>query len=75
MTTLLGTETGAPASLVDAPRSAPPLVSLLSSTATDEAPDGEWLSGVAYLPEGCDSPLVPFWWDCPEEGHETPGAS
>lgn len=71
MTTLLGNEVGAPADLVDAPPAAPPLVSLLSSARVEEVADGGWINGIAYLPEACDTPDNPYWWSCPEIGHET----
>lgn len=74
MTTLLGTEVHAPAALVQPTPAAPPFVSLLTSARVDETTDGEWINGVAYLPENiCTTPLLPFWWACPEEGHATPG--
>lgn len=75
MTTLLGNETGAPATLIDALPAAPPRVSLLSSAIVVDQPDGEWLNGMAYLPEGCDEPELPYWWACPEgEAGHTPQA-
>lgn len=70
MTTGLGTEVNAPAALIPATPVTPPLISLLTSATVDDGPDGEWINGVAYLPEGCDHPAAPpYWWACPEEGH------
>ena len=70
MTTLIGDEF-LTAEVTEAPPATPPLVSLLTSARVDERTEAHWAAGVAYLPECTARPAVPYWWACPEEGHDT----
>lgn len=73
MTTGLGTEVHAPAALVPATPVAPPFISLVTSAQVDDGPDGEWINGIAYLPETCArTGEPPYWWACPEDEHAVP---
>lgn len=52
---------------------APPRVSLLTSAIVEKGmSEQEWANGVTLLPEACDGPDNPYWWECPEGSGETP---
>lgn len=62
-----------PAQVTDTlPATPPPLGLLNAAVVTDADKDSPWGNGLTWLPEGCESPADPYWWECPEGDGVTP---